>query len=139
MIPSSSIHPSWLSMRDRFLDAVEMRQRPQVASMLRLPQHGGRGLRAWLGSIAAQRSCMPDSIPEQLVQVYLEDSEAIPLHDCASCGVAIPVRPAWDGYEEEPDQVYFSRCPCCGGPTGLYAYWSRRAEEAAGSREETIS
>lgn len=118
----------WREARDRFLAAVTLRQRPAVADLLRHPHHGGLGLRMWLRALATQGRTLPPSLPPELVQVYLDDPEAVPLHDCACCGLPVPVRPGWGSYEGEPARVYFPNCPACGGPTGLYAYWSYTTE-----------
>jgi hypothetical protein len=115
---------SWSNARRYFLAAVNPRQRPVVARLLQEAPHSGLGLRLWLRSMVAQGRPLPKSLPAELVQVYLDDPEAVPLHDCEGCGIAIPVHPAWQGYESEPQRVYFPTCPCCGGRTGLYAYWS---------------
>ena len=115
----------WAQTRDQFLSAVDPRQRPTVAGLLRQPHRGGVGLRMWLRTLVTQGRAVPESLPLDLVQVYLDDPEAVPLHDCAECGLAIPVHPGWRGYEGEPERVYFPACPCCGGPTGLHAYWSK--------------
>ena len=125
-MPSDDRH--WAELRDRFLAAVDPRQRPAVAALLRHPNRGGGGLRMWLRALMAQGRPVPMSFPPNLVQVYLDDPEAVPLHDCARCGLAVPVCAGWDGYEGEPARVYFPTCPCCDGPTGLYAYWSHAAE-----------
>jgi hypothetical protein len=124
--------PGWREATARFLTAVDGGQRATVAALLRQPRWGGRGLRAWLRLVADQGQPLPAVLPTQLVEVYLQDTEAEPLHDCARCGLAVPVRPGWrrapDGV---PEAVYFPACPCCGGPTGPYAYWSRGADGTA--------
>ncbi|MFL5338735.1 MAG: hypothetical protein ACJ8F7_01095 [Gemmataceae bacterium] len=116
-----------ISLRERFLAAVHPRQRMAVAELVRQPHHGGLGLRMWLRSLAARGGDLPVELPPALVCVYLEDPEAVPLHDCADCGLAVPVHPGPRGYEDEPARAYFPTCPCCGGPTGLYAYWAAKA------------
>ena len=110
--------------RDQFLAAIDADLRSTVKVLLVDPQRGGRGLRMWLEAIITQDQVIPSQFPRSLVQVYLDDSEAVPLHDCAECGVAIPVHPHWKGMEGEQPQSYFPTCPCCGGVTGLYASWS---------------
>jgi|SRR5579884_1542082 len=114
----------WSQARAALLAAVAPAQRPLVAALLRQPLRGGRGLRMWLRLLATQGPPLPPSLPEVLIHVYLNDPEAVPLHDCAGCGLAVPVRPGWLGYEGEPQRVYFPACPHCGGHTGLHAYWS---------------
>jgi hypothetical protein len=108
---------------DQFLAAVDIRQRPVVAALLRQPYCGGQGLRLWLQALRAGTAVLPESIPPELIQVYVNDPEAVPLHDCARCGLAIPVRPDRQRGEDSPaEQVYFATCPHCGGRTGRYAY-----------------
>jgi hypothetical protein len=76
--------------------------------------------------VADQGRPLPSTLPPQLVAVYLADTEALPLHDCGRCGLAVPVRPGWHaGHEAPPEHDYFPACPSCGGPTGPYAYWAR--------------
>jgi hypothetical protein len=122
---SEELNPAWEAVKDEFLRAVPPRQRAQVAELLHESDSRGRGLRTWLRVLAANEQRPADRFPAALVQVYLDDDEAMPLHDCAVCGVAIPVRPDWYSFDGEPQQVYFPECPCCGGRTGLYAAWSR--------------
>jgi hypothetical protein len=89
----------------------------------------GAGLREWVSAIAWRGAVCPAFISLELVDVYLKDPEALPLHDCEDCGLPIPVRPSrQQGFEGEPEHVYFERCPACGGRTGWYRYWARRAE-----------
>lgn len=114
----------WVEARDQFLAAIDPRQSAAVAELLRQPRRGGLGLRMWLRDLVTQGRPIPATLPARLIQVYLDDAEAVPLHDCADCGLAVPVHPGCHGYEEEPERVYFAACPCCGGATGLYAYWS---------------
>ena len=120
------LSPPWDEIKESFLEAVAAKQRSKVAALLREPGGRGRGLRTWLRALAAQEQAPPERLPVELVQVYLDDEEALPLHDCAGCGVAIPVRPDWQRFEGEPQHTYFPDCPCCGERTGLYAAWSRR-------------
>ena len=111
---------------DRLLAAVPARQRPLVRTLLTNPRHGGRGLRAWLGLMAADDRPLPPALPQELVEVYLRDDEAEPLHDCERCGLVVPVRAGWrSGHEPSCDRVYFPACPHCGGRTGPHAFWSR--------------
>ncbi len=118
----------WSEARQRLLAAVASVQRAEVARRLQQAPHGGLGLRLWLRTLVTQGRPLPEALPAELVQVYLEDPDAVPAHDCAICGVAIPVQPGWQGYDDEPRRVYFPTCPCCGGRTGLYAYWSSPAQ-----------
>src|SRR3954469_12034308 len=113
----SAFERRWAQTRDSFLSAVDARQRPVVARLLRQPHCGGLGLRMWLRNLVTQDRPLPESLPVELIQVYLDDPEAVPLHDCAWCGLAIPVHPGWRGYEGEPERAFFPTCPCCSGPT----------------------
>jgi hypothetical protein len=128
----SSDSPSdvrWTDACQRFTAAVPQCIRGSVERALHGLHGGGSGLRAWVSSVAWRGGKLPQEIPQQLVQVYLDDPEAAPLYDCESCGVAIPVRPnRIEGVEAEPELTYFTTCPCCGGRTGLYLYVSRQAE-----------
>src|SRR4051812_8208586 len=127
--PVPTVAPAWLAAEERFLAAISPGQRAAVADLLRRPRCGGRGLRAWLRLVADQGRPLPAAVPAQLVAVYLADGEAVPLHDCGRCGLAVPVRPGWHGGHEAPPQhIYFPTCPQCGGPTGPYAYWAHAAE-----------
>jgi len=113
---------------ERLLAAVPARQRALVRTLLTNPRYGGRGLRAWLGLMAADDRPLPAALPQELVEVYLRDAEAEPLHDCEACGLAVPVRAGWrSGHEPSCDRVYFPACPHCGGRTGPHAFWSRTA------------
>lgn len=124
-LPVPPAASGWSAAEERFLAAVESAQRAAVAEVLHRPRCGGRGLRAWLRLIADQGRPLPPTIPAQLVAVYLTDGDAVPLHDCGRCGLAVPVRPRWqDGHEPPPERIYFPACPHCGGPTGKYAYWA---------------
>src|SRR4051812_16887676 len=89
-------------IRDRFLHAVHPRQRAAVAALLREPRNGGLGLRMWLRGLEARGGELPDALPPGLVRVYLDDPDAVPLHDCGRCGLAIPIHPGPLGYEDEP-------------------------------------
>jgi hypothetical protein len=111
------------------LEMVAPELRPEIERRLRHLHTGGAGLREWVATIAFRGGAMPSEIPAELMQVYLTDAEAAPLHDCESCGLAVPVRPnRLEGTEGEPEFAYFPECPVCHGRTGLYYYWSRRAE-----------
>lgn len=114
----------WDSARKRLLACIEEEQRTEVEMVLRAPRQGGRGLRLWLQIIATQNKPLPDSLPWKLVQVYLDEPEALPLHECSGCGVAIPVRAISPVVDEEPAETFFPACPCCGSTTGYYASWN---------------
>jgi len=115
----------WRQAREAFLEAVAPSQRGVVARLLTQRHEGGHGLREWFRGLVWERSRLPASLPSELVQVYLDDPEALPLYDCADCGLAIPVRPDPQAEDGEAANVYFPECPCCGGATDLYAYWSK--------------
>jgi hypothetical protein len=119
----------WSQACQDFLAAVPDEMRDHVEQSLRCLHNGAVGLRRWVARIATGEARVPELIPAELVRVYLADSEAVPLHDCENCGIAIPVRPhPLRGFEGEPDQIYFPSCPVCGGRTGWYLFWSRQAE-----------
>jgi hypothetical protein len=84
----------------------------------------------WVSAIAWRGAVLPTQVPEEIIDVYLSDSEAVPLHDCGSCGLAIPVRPSrLYGLDGDPERVYFSLCPACGSRTGPHMYFTRRFED----------
>ncbi len=121
---------AWNTTCFRFLQAVSATQQARVANLLHSVHNGGSGLRDWVSAVTWRGGVLPDRIPEAIIDVYLSDSEAAPLHDCEGCGIAIPVRPSrLHGLEGEPDEVYFSTCPACGSRTGLYMYFSRRFQD----------
>jgi hypothetical protein len=120
---------AWRHTSARFLDAVSARQRDQVAKLLSQPNNGGSGLREWVSAIASRGATLPKVVPEAVIDVYLNDPEAVPLYDCESCGLAIPVRPSRIyGLDGDPDEVYFTSCPACGARTGLFMHFTRRYE-----------
>ena len=113
---------------ERFLHAISAVLRGRVSETLSDPRLGGRGLRAWLALVEVQNRPLPTTLSDDLVSIYLSDSEAEPLYDCELCGLAVPVRAGRrGGHEPSCDRVYFSSCPDCGGHTGSHAYWSRTA------------
>jgi hypothetical protein len=110
----------------RFLSAVPQVFRNRVRDALCNPKLGGRGLRAWLAITDVEERTLPNRISIDLINIYLSDSEAEPLHDCEECGVPIPVKAGRRaGHEPSCDRVYFTACPQCGGRTGPHAFWSR--------------
>ncbi|QEG27865.1 hypothetical protein GobsT_26290 [Gemmata obscuriglobus] len=112
-----------------FLAAVPAAQRGRVRVLLTDPHCGGRGLRALLARLDTDRRPLPDALPTELVEVYLRDDEAEPLHDCERCGLPVPVRAGRRcGHEASVDREYFPTCPRCGGRTGRHAFWSRRPQ-----------
>jgi hypothetical protein len=122
---------TWLEVEQRFLAAVVPHQRCAVEALVRDRHNGGRGLRNWLRSLVAQGRRLPERLPAELIDVYLADPDALPLHDCAECGLAIPVHAGTrDSEDAEPEFSYFPTCPCCGGITGWCAYWSNTSRGA---------
>ena len=116
----------WREVCERFLNALDPELREAVQNHLNLPSHStGPGLRMWLKSILCGSSVLPEKIPSKIVEVYLHYSEAVPLYDCETCGLAVPIIPnRIYGFDDEPEKVFFPTCPICGGRTGLYSYWS---------------
>src|SRR5215207_2123654 len=109
----------------QLLAAVPPGQRGQVRALLTDPRLGGRGLRALIALLEADPRPLPKALPVELVEVYLRDDEAEPLHDCESCGLPVPVHAGRRcGHEASVDHEYFPNCPHCGGRTGRYAFWS---------------
>jgi hypothetical protein len=116
----------WDSATQELLAAVPERLRSSVSSVLANPRLGGRGLRAWLALLAAEERELPESLTDELIEVYLREDDAEPLHDCERCGLAVPVRASRRcGHEAVVERTFFSKCPHCGGATGRFAYWSR--------------
>jgi hypothetical protein len=117
---------------DRLLAAMPASLQARVRAVLANPRLGGRGLRAWLALLETEDRPLPEALPAELVEVYLKDTEAEPLHDRESCGLPVPVRAGWRaGHEPSADRVYFPVCPHCGGRTGPYAFWARATRSAA--------
>ncbi len=122
----------WDVAEDRLLAAVPEGVRAVVRVRLVDPRRGGRGLRAWLGLLATGGRDLPPALPAALVEVYLRDDDAEPLHDCEACGLPVPVKAGRRcGHEPTPERVYFPSCPHCGGRTGRFAYWSRAVAAGA--------
>jgi len=124
LLKSSSLNGQWADWQEvvnRFLEAIEPQQRDVVSIALADPYGGGWGLRLWVSAIIWGSALMPAKVPTNLIEVYLTDPEVIPLHDCCSCGLAVPVRPnKLQGSAGEPEKVYFPLCPSCNSPTGWY-------------------
>lgn len=114
---------------DAFLAAVPLDYRARVRTRLTDPRAGGRGLRALLSLLDTDHRELPDALPPELVEVYLRDDEAEPLHDCERCGLPVPVHAGRRcGHEASVDREYFPKCPRCGGRTGRFAFWSSRRD-----------
>ena len=121
--PPAAVAPCTL---DRLLAAMPADYRTRTLALLVSRQYGGRGLRAWLALLEADDRTLPGDLPVELVNVYLDDDEAEPLHDCERCGLSVPVRARRRcGHEATVERIYFPSCPHCGGRTGRHAYWSR--------------
>jgi hypothetical protein len=112
---------------DRLLAAVPAGRRADIRVTLLDPRRGGHGLRSWLAIIETDGRPLPAALPRELVEVYLADDDAEPLHDCERCGLPVPVRAGRRcGHEAAVEREYFPACPCCGGRTGRHAYWAAR-------------
>ncbi len=117
---------------ERLLLAVAPARRPLARKLITDPWCGGHGLRAWLAMLDAGYNPSPSRVPSEVVEVYLKDDDAEPLHDCEKCGLAVPVRVARrHGHEAAIEREYFPTCPCCGGRTGRHAYWSCRTRASS--------
>lgn len=122
----------WDDACTRLVNAVPTEQRVTVQRLIESRDGGGAGLREWIAAVAYRRAVLPELIPQGVVDVYVQDPEAVPLHDCEQCGMAVPVRPnRVHGMESEPEQKYFPLCPVCGGRTGPYYFWSQGATSPA--------
>ena len=131
--PSRSIDiddERWGFAYNQFLSLVDEDLRDEVHRIVSNIHGNGEGLRCWINDIAYRGRVLPKVIPNEVLNVYLTDPEALPLHDCADCGLSVPVRPnRLYGSEGEAEECYFSECPACGGHTGLYCFWSNRNEK----------
>ncbi len=115
------------SVMDALLAAVPTDYRGHVRALLTDPHSGGRGLRALLALLDTDPRTLPTCLPTELVEVYLHDDEAEPLHDCERCGLPVPVHAGRRcGHEASVEREYFPKCPHCGGRTGRFAFWSAR-------------
>jgi hypothetical protein len=115
----TQLAPTWRQCKTRFLVLAPAQLRDQVAATILEPDMRGRGLRMWLRRLAVEQVWPRHALPAALIQVYLDDPEAMPLHNCTVCDVAIPIRPDYREFDDVPQKLYFPECPCCGGPTGL--------------------
>jgi len=114
---------NWHEVSERFLQSICPEQRGIVERILNDPYNGGWGLRLWVSSIIWGSALMPTRVPAEVIDIYLRDPDVIPLHDCCSCGMAVPVRPnRMYGHEAEPEHIYFPNCPVCSAPTGWYLF-----------------
>lgn len=73
----------------------------------------------------------PPIMHPDAAQVYIDDTDVSPLHECEDCGLGIPVRAGIiRGGRTIPAHRYFDRCPNCGGRVGYAAYFQKhKAEE----------
>lgn len=116
----------WEQTRRQFLDVVDPEQRILVGKLLEQLQQGASGLRDWVTAIAWRGANFPKFVPPEVINVYLRDEQALALHQCQDCGLAVPVRPNSQlGPDAEPEQIYFPRCPLCGGATSWKPYVSK--------------
>jgi hypothetical protein len=126
-MPSPVVVDGRPNVADRFLSVVPKRVRDDVERMLSCPSRGGRGLRQWLSFLEVEPRPLPRQLPLDLVEIYLSDADAEPMHDCERCGFLVPVRVARrTGHEATVEHVYYPKCPNCGGRTGRFAFWSGR-------------
>jgi hypothetical protein len=130
----------WEFVHAGFMSLVPEELRDEVQRHLSGLNGNGEGLRRWLNDIAYGGRDMPESIPREVLAIYFTDHEALPLHDCADCGLPVPVRPnRLYGSEGDPEEVYFADCPACGGHTGLYQYWSNRSDNRSAFGSDLVS
>jgi hypothetical protein len=59
---------------------------------------------------------IPDELPAELMQAWLDDPQALPCHECGDCGLLVPT-------DRQRKVEYFPTCPMCGGRTGLLAWF----------------
>lgn len=124
-IPADALHTARDAVRRQFLESVAAPERPAVERLLASPHGDGRGLRMWLEAIVMDRAELPPTIPPDVIHVYLDNSDALPLHDCASCGFLVPIIAGREyDYEGEAEYRFFPACPNCGGRTGWYLFWA---------------
>ena len=133
----------WLIAADRLVQAIAPEQRDAVVQVMeQWLQQEGDGCKRWPGLVTwtyyleRGRGFLPERIPSEVIDVYLTNARAQPDHDCADCGMAIPIRPCviddrsfggecvYRGVAEE-EVRYFAACPSCGGVTGQQAYWKK--------------
>jgi len=114
------------TVEDELLAAIAYGLRSTVQKLLKTPRCGGRGLRAWLALMETGGRPLRGRLPDGLIEIYLQDDDAEPLHDCEDCGLPVPVHVGRHvGNEPVVERIYFPTCPLCGGRTGRYAFWSR--------------
>jgi hypothetical protein len=70
---------------------------------------------------------LPLALPPAVAQVYLDDPGVVAIHDCEDCGYEVPIGYAEHANPPKPVRIYFDRCPLCGGKTGYYAFYQRKA------------
>lgn len=109
----------WNVACNRLLEHIRPAQRSLAEGLLHGLHNGGAGLRMWITAIVSQGAPIPEEVPIEVIDVYLKDPEALPLYACQSCQLRVPVRPSRRGMlDDEPEYVYWSRCPCCNAITG---------------------
>jgi len=62
--------------------------------------------------ILAQEWGGPLALPRVVADLYLNDPDTLPIHNCAACRYRIPT---YAGSGCEKREVYFAECPLCGG------------------------
>ena len=90
----------WQDAEDRLLAAVPDGAAVRRPALLdrpaaRRPRAAGLAPARWSATRPLARP-----LPDELVEVYLTDDEAEPLHDCAECGLPVPVRAGRRGGHE---------------------------------------
>jgi hypothetical protein len=128
----------WSNSVERFLAAVSPSLRDRTSAAISSVNNGGVGLRNWVTAIAWRNSYLPERIPNELIEVYLVDSDALPQHECETCGVAIPVRVQRYSQDLDGRNAYFAACPICGGRTGWYLHHSKLIEQGERRQIESL-
>jgi hypothetical protein len=94
------------------------------------------GLRSWVDRHVSREEqtwswvgwgFLPPRLPVALLDAYLTDAKAQPRHDCADCGLIVPVHGDWEW--EQRQRMLFQCCPHCGGPIGARAYFHAHGAE----------
>jgi hypothetical protein len=87
------------------------------------------------------RECLAEraTMPAEVLQVFLDDPEAVPSHDCIACGVFLPVTPG--ALAIASAVVRYAACPLCGGRVGadLFRWREQHAASAAAARGDRLT
>lgn len=114
----------WTKAKQQFLAAVAPQQRQAVATALENRHAASPGLRQWLRGLIIEEMRLPKRIPPQVIAIYLEDADALPLYGCSHCALALPVKCISTWAADAVEEVYFDNCPSCGQSVDLYGHWS---------------